>query len=133
HNLDYFYYRRRGSLSNSYNNTVSELLAEQELYTSTIKLYQKLEYNSEKVRSLYLQEFKKHAYRILFSLYSNKHVIYSKKNRIEIIKAINKEQKYRLTSMLRSNGINGFLISIMFNNINFFDFILNKLIINKLK
>lgn len=134
-NSDYIYYRRKGSLSTSYNNTTAELLAENELYLSTIKLYHKLGYKSKTTQNLYIQEFKKHAYRILFSLYKNRESNFNVTDRIVIIKSIKKDQFSRLKTMLRANGFKGLVLSLFFNTIGirFLDKYIGSIITYKLK
>jgi len=132
---DYIYFRRANSLSTSYNQSLDELISEKEIYMSTINLFSRFTYTNFEINRYYKKEFKKHAYRIFYSLYKNKKGNYSKSERINIIRNIDKDQFIRLKMMLRENGFGGYVFSLFFNVIviRSFDKCIDKVIRYKLR
>lgn len=119
-NANYIYFRREGSLSTTYNNFEEELLAEKTIYDSSVLTLLKFGYSMNDLNPILIREFKKHAYRILFSLYKNKEMVYSRQQRLILLNKIDDQQFGRLQNMFADNGLKGIVISILINKRVFF-------------
>lgn len=131
----YIYYRRpSGSLSTTYNSFEEEVLAESLLFEKTVTTFSGLGMADKDIYSFYLSEFKKHAYRILFSLFKNKRINYTAKERIRLVNTLSDTEIRRIRSMFRRNGWKGALLALVFrkNTYGYSDFLLSKFVKNKI-
>lgn len=131
----YNYFRREtGSLSTTYNTFEEEVLAERLLFERTISAFSKMGMTENEIFSFYLVEFKKHAYRILFSLFKNRKIAYSRKERIRLVNTLSKHELGRIQSMFRRNGWKGTLLALTFRKefYAFSDYFICKIVKNRL-
>ncbi|MEC4086894.1 glycosyltransferase family 2 protein [Myroides odoratimimus] len=132
---NYIYNKHNGSLSTTYHKFEEEILAEKMLYRATIDFGKKIGVAKNIIENFYFFEFKKHAYRILFSLYVNKYVDYNKSERINKIALLEEKQVERLKFMFKQNSFKGSVLSFLlfskYFSIN--DYLLKVLVNKKLR
>lgn len=130
----YISYRRSGTLSSSYNSFEEESLAERLIFDQTIMTFCRIGYDKEEINSFYIQEYRKHAYRMLYSLYKNKVKDYNYKERVDKVRSIRLNQIKRIKLMFSQNGLNGKILAILFSKALFplFDKLLMNLVKRKI-
>jgi len=130
----YISYRRSGTLSSSYNSFEEESLAEKLIFDQTIMTFCRIGYDKEEINSFYIQEYRKHAYRMLYSLYKNKVKDYNYKERVDKVRSIRSNQIKRIKLMFSQNGLNGKILAILFSKALFplFDKLLMNLVKRKI-